>query len=384
MNPNLAVWERPPSEVRNEMASAWMKRGIALLSENTTASLTESLPCFERAIELRRLLPLGERPWYGYVLAAGWMNRGDALTRLGSSENLAEAVRSYDQALALLQSLPLKNNLLFRKRLALAWMNRGVTLQAETTPASLPAALASFEAAIATFRQPEALESAEECSILAASLTNRGNALLGLTPAAPEVARESAEAALRLLAEVEEHETLAAETALKARHVLCRAIADQLAHSSTTSAREDLVAAATDAADDGLKLARNWGARGEHRLRAVAEELFRFGVRVYQIHQPHFLAEFILENLDPAYSPDALPIDPGSHEAAREAIDRTVAEIQGDLFGSINTPQFGRLLTTLRQLRIARTRLSDLRCEKEEQRSSCELRSAGQPGNFSL
>ena len=85
------------------MASGWMKRGIALLNENTTASLTNSLRWFEGAIELRRTLPLDENSWYRYVLAAGWMNRGDALTRLGSTENLAEAVRSYDRALVLLR-----------------------------------------------------------------------------------------------------------------------------------------------------------------------------------------------------------------------------------------------------------------------------------------
>ena len=55
----------------------------------------------ERAIELRRSLPLEGNPWYRYVLAAGWMNRGDALTRLGSPENLVEAVRSYDEALVI-------------------------------------------------------------------------------------------------------------------------------------------------------------------------------------------------------------------------------------------------------------------------------------------
>ena len=43
MNGNHAAPERQPPEVRNAMASGWMKRGIALLNENTTESLTASL-----------------------------------------------------------------------------------------------------------------------------------------------------------------------------------------------------------------------------------------------------------------------------------------------------------------------------------------------------
>ena len=353
--------QRSPSELRNAIASAWMKRGIALLTENSAASLSASLPWFERAIELRRSLPLRENAWYRYVLAAGWMNRGDALTRLGSAQNLAEAVRSYDQALALLQTLELESNPLFRKRLALAWMNRGISSQEQETPASFRAALASFDEAIAVLRDAPALEETEYRSVLACGLTNRGNALLRITPAASTLARESVEEALGLIAGVERQELLAAETGLKARHILCRAIAAQIAGRTAAMALGDLVAAATDAADDGMKLARHWEARGERRFRDLAAELFRFGVRAYQMHQSQFLAEFILEHLDPSQSHDAFHIDPKMHAAAGEAIACAFAGIQRDAFRSLNTPYFGRLLETLRQLRTTQTRLGELR-----------------------
>jgi tetratricopeptide (TPR) repeat protein len=361
MNGNQTTQERPPSEVRDAMASGWMKRGIALLNENTTASLTASLLWFEGAIELRRTLPLDENSWYRHVLAAGWMNRGDALTRLGATENLAEAVRSYDEALVLLRPLDLESNPLFRKRLALASMNRGITLLEQGTPASLHAALASFDEAIAVMRDPLALEPADSRPILACALTNRGNALLRLTPLAPALARESVEQALALIAPAEEQELLAAETGLKARHVLCRAIASQLADGVGPVAPEDLVAAATDAVEDALKLARHWEARGERRFRDLAGELFRFGARVYQTHQSHFLTEFLFENLDPSHSRDAFPGDAKMHTTAGEAISRACAEIQRDGFRSVNTPRFERLLGTLRQLRITQTRLAELR-----------------------
>jgi hypothetical protein len=361
MNRHQATREQQPPEIRNAMASGWMKRGIALLNENTTASLTSSLHWFEGAIELRRTLPLDENSWYRYVLAAGWMNRGDVLTRLGSPENLAEAVHSFDQALALLRTLELESNPLFRKRLALAWMNRGLALQEQGTSVSLRAALASFDEAITVLSDPPALEFAENRPILACALANRGNALLEITPPAPALARESAEQALALIAPAEGQEILAAETGLKARHILCRAIAMQLADRTSATAPDDLVAAATDAVDDGMKLARNWEARGERRFRDLAGELFRFGAHAYQMHQSHFLTEFLLENLDPSHSRDAFPGEPKMHRAAGEAIARAVAEIQRDGFRSLNTPRFDRFLESLRQLRITQTRLDYLR-----------------------
>lgn len=361
MDGNQAALERQPPDVLNAMASGWMKRGIALLNENTSASLTDSVRWFERAIELRRSLPLKEDPWYRYVLAAGWMNRGDALTRLGSTENLAEALCSYDHALVLLRTLDLESNPLFRKRMALAWMNRGITLQEQGTPRSLRAALASFDEAIAVLRDPRALERADDRPILACALTNRGNALLRLEPSSPASARASAEQALALIAGEEEQDLMAAETGLKARQILCRAIAFQLVDRTGTRVTEDLVAVATNVVDDGMTLARNWEARGERRYRDLAVELFRFGARAYQIHQSHFLTEFLLENLDPSQSHDAFPVNSQMHTVAGDAIARALAEIQRDGFRSLNTPQFDRFLKTLRQLRITQTRLGELR-----------------------
>ncbi len=238
-----------------------MRRGIALLTENTLRSLTESLPCFDEAIRLRRNLPLAENAWYRYVLAAGFMNRADALTRLGW---LDDAVSLYDEALAILQTLDLEDDSRFRQRLALAWMNRGVTLQQE----SVVDALVSFENAIAIATEP---------ALVAAGLTNYGNALLQLS--APDLvrARRAFEDALPLLAEQEETDAGMAEIGLKARHGICRALAWQLADESDG----DLVSIATDAMGDAAKaralLAVAWRASFP-RTRARAHPLRRTGV----------------------------------------------------------------------------------------------------------
>jgi hypothetical protein len=64
----------------------------------------------------------------------------------------------------------------------------------------------------------------------------------------------------------------------------------------------DDVHEATDLADDGLALVRQWERAGVTRFRGVAYDLFRFGARVYKLYQPQFLNEFIFENLDPGRS----------------------------------------------------------------------------------
>jgi hypothetical protein len=83
---------------------------------------------------------------------------------------------------------------------------------------------------------------------------------------------------------------------LHARHVCCRAIARCLPpHCAPLSVSIDDVHLATDAADDGLRLARLWEARGVTKFRAVANDLYQFGAGVYARYQPQFLREFIAD-----------------------------------------------------------------------------------------
>src|SRR5690348_13469524 len=59
---------------------------------------------------------------------------------------------------------------------------------------------------------------------------------------------------------------------------------------------------ATDLVDEGLSLVRCWEQRGLTHFRGLAGDLFRFGARVYGGYQPHFLSEFVRENMDPRRS----------------------------------------------------------------------------------
>ena len=342
----------PPDE-----AITWMTRGIALLRENTHPSLEEAVRCFDQAIELRRARAPQNDPWLLYGLAAAWMNRGDALTRLGPLHQLGEAVRSYDEALSVLRDLPFGEHGEFQERLAIAWMNRGVSLQAQGSPGSWREAIQSFDQAIAVTRHREA-----DLLVPAAAWMNRGNALLRATPPLHELARAAARQAIRLVVLRESDHLASAEIGLNARHVLCRAIADSLAEDrDDRSGRSDVLAEATDVADAAMVLVRTWESRGVTQFRQIAREVFRFGHRVYQMFQPQFLTEFLLENLDPQRSPGAMASDRAMHAAAAEALQQSVAAMQTQAFSWLNTPRFDRLLEDLHELRLAEARLSELR-----------------------
>ena len=75
---------------------------------------------------------------------------------------------------------------------------------------------------------------------------------------------------------------------------------------------------ATDAADDGLALARLWEQKGVDRFRKIACDLFRFGMQVYARYQPQFLSEFTAENMDPAQSSPSYVESEEMRSAARE------------------------------------------------------------------
>lgn len=347
---------------RDQRANARLLRGLAFLEENTPASLREAVVCFDAAIGLRRQLPLAENCWFRYGLIAGWMNRGDALTRLGSADELRDALSSYDEALTHLRELPMNESPLFIKRLAIAWLNRGITLLKQATPGSVAQAVQSFREAISAAQNFHSANSVEGTVLLAGAWMNHANALVQLSP--PEVgeARNATNEALKLCRPTEQNDPSVAEIGFKARHILCQALAHLLAgHEMPSTQRDELLIEATEAVDEGLALARHWEARGAVQFRSQAADLFRFGCRVYQTHQPHFLTEFLLENLDPARSDGAFADDLQIQASAMDALWRSLGELLGDGFKVFNTPRFEQVLVQLQELRITGDRLAELR-----------------------
>lgn len=312
----------PDIDTVNAQASIWMKRGLALLDARSPASLTEAIACFDRAIDLRRRLPLDAMPALRYGLAAGWLNRGDALTRLGGEDDLAAALAAFDEALRLLDGLPLDDDPRVRRRVAIAWHNRGLALQAQGGP-RLADARQAFERARDLLEDPRAAVIPDRALLLATAWTNLANAWLGDESVdAVYRANEGAARAMAIVDPAAVHVDLAAaEIAIKARHVLCQAIALLLSDTPVDEpATRRHVHMATDAVDDGLAIARQWEQRGVDRFRGLAYDLVRFGARVYGLYQPQFLNEFVVENLDPARSSGAYVGSPEMRAAALESL----------------------------------------------------------------
>jgi hypothetical protein len=274
-------------------ASSYMQEGIRLAESGNDL---DALVYFDHALELRRQLP-ADVAIHAYGLAACWLNRAEALSRHGSAHH-ALALQAYDEALALLRPLPHGDDARFSKRLAIALQNRALLVAAQNPPRTADA-IAALVDAIAILEGAEAMDGAERDYLLAVACVNLAN--IEASEATIVLEREESDAARRALALVktrEHDDAAAAEAGLKARHVLCQIAAHRLSVQAEREMVMSDVHDATDLADEGLDLIRNWERRGVGRFRNLASDFFRFGAWVYAYYQPHFLDEFLSERLD--------------------------------------------------------------------------------------
>jgi hypothetical protein len=293
MTSSVRILDPREIEATDAQASLFMQEGIRLTQSGDDV---DALRCFDCAFELRRRLPT-EVPVHAYGLAACWLNRAEALTRLGPGYH-ALALGAYDEALALLCPLPLGDDARFSKRLAIAHQNRALVLAAQNPPATAEA-LAALTDAIAVLDHAESMEVSEREYLLAAVWMNLANIQASEATIVSDLAAEQAARRALTLVKAQEHEDVAAaEVGLKARHVLCHIAARRLSARTEGETNMANVHDATDLADEGLGVVREWERRGVDRFRNLASDLFRFGARVYAYYQPHFLHEFLSEQLD--------------------------------------------------------------------------------------
>lgn len=320
-------------------ASTLMKAGLGLIDEGRPEAIAEALDCFDRALEIRRRLPTDEFPVLRYDLAACWLNRAEALVRLGSDDRLDAALQAYDEAILLLRQVPLEDDPRYPRRLAIACQNRGLLRHAQGD-ANTDAAIASLTEAVAVLDQHGSLVPDRQ-PLLATVWLNLANIWIVDGRERDESwtsGRRAAAEAMALIHDLETEDPNAADVGLRARHVLCRALAatclaeppaadaeteattrastnepadaptgartepaaDVTADAVTNATAED-VHEATDLADEALALVQHWEQRGVTRFRELACDFFRFGAHVYARYQPHFLQEFINDQLNPAH-----------------------------------------------------------------------------------
>ena len=248
-----------------DRAVAWMNRGHELLLRGDEVSLGSALDAYNEAVALFRRLPVAENPSWANSLGAALMNRGQLLHRLHGVTQAALALAAFDEAAALLRALPAGDN---------PWPRRNHT----------------------------------------GTLVNRANLLLDLNRF--ESAELAARQALALALPHERLELADADLALKARRALGDALGRLLIMPGAD--QDGIARQASDVVDDALTLIRHWSTQPGVSFYLLAMRFFRFGVQLYRFHQPHFLAEFIIENLPPA--------DAELKAIALEAIDATLAD----------------------------------------------------------
>lgn len=286
------------------------------------------------------------------------MNRGHALMLQGDTPGLTAALDAYNEAVSRLRPLvPAADDASWTVSLAAALMNRGWLLHRLHGTAQATLALEAYAEAAALLRplasSPELRSQDSDLRIspwprrnLAGVLLNRAHLLLDLGQL--NEARTAAAEALSLSIPHERADTVDADLALKARRAVCDALGRLIV--APGADQEAIAREASDLVDDGLALARHWTAQGAAQPRELALRLFRFGAQLYRFHQPHFLAEFLAENLGTR--------DPELVAIAREAIDAALADAPRDtVFLTVGDPASERHLRTARDLAQLRAAL---------------------------
>jgi hypothetical protein len=344
-----------------DAAAAWMQQGHIAERDGDAQGCKEALRCYDGACAslLEQLESGGPRVRHAFAIAS--MNRGNVLQRFADPQAIEEAIRAYDVAIQNLDTLT-PGDAALRNSLGAAWMNRGQALH-RLGRDRLADAAASQRTAIAWLaRIPREGNPAPTCN-LAGAQVNLANVLLDLGGNHQLIeARDIARAALVTLAPLEGRALVADDLSLRARRSLCDALGQLLAADAISAATQEAIAEEIgDAIEDGLALSRRceqqpqWGA-----LREVTLRLFRIGARLYALHQPHFLGEFLLEHLDRPTRFD--PVD--FHAAADEALDIADARLaRGGLY-FLGDVESERALETRSSLEHTRRRLAVLRSTK--------------------
>ena len=342
-----------------------MHRGIDLMDKNSLDMLEQAVRCFDEAIALRSTLPLDEDPFFRYGLSAGWINRGDAIVRMEERRSRTEAIKSYDEALILLESLPLEDNTLYPRRLAITWINRGIALQKQEIPGGGWEAGECFREAIEVLEHPSAREIADRSSLLAGAWTNLAEILMSSAQQNVEDVRAAARKAITLVQFSEPADVISAEIGLKARHILCRLAVREISDGKPLS--KAMVSEATDAVDEVMALIRFWKFSGQAHLTKLALETFRFGCRIYENSQPHFLAEFLTECMAPELFGATIRPDQETLDATQAAIWSALTNLQPDGFRFVSTPSFEPFLADIQKFRKVEEQLQRLRLTPHSQ-----------------
>ncbi|MFZ9682433.1 MAG: hypothetical protein ACO3DQ_04415 [Cephaloticoccus sp.] len=344
------------TSTRTDEAARLLARGQSLEAVGHAGALAAAVTCYDQAIAQLEVAPSPDAATTR-LLAVVWMNRGNARQR--QPDGAGDAVRSYDRTLALLAAVTPDDAL--TNTMGAAWLNRGQALQRSTDENRRLEAISSTEQAIGLLSGLPVADQLDYRLNLAGAQVNLAQFLIE-SPLPDRSLRASAAlaAALSLTSRHEQQRTAFADVGLKARRTLCQVIGQWLVEADSAERRAQLIASAGDAVDTGMTLARQWERLGVTHFRPLAERLFRFGIAFYSRHQVHFLADFVLENLDPTASDDAFTDQPELTALARAGLTEAREELRTRFPVIVGEEATERRLQALHHIGEALQRLDEL------------------------
>ncbi|MDQ8202571.1 tetratricopeptide repeat protein [Pelagicoccus sp. SDUM812003] len=311
-----AIKEPNPSHLA-DIAAVWGNIGHTQFRTGQKEALAQAENCFHQAISILEKLPWKENARFRHQLAATYLNLGNAFARQSNpAKPEVRTINAFEAALRILEDQPVEE-FAIGSLVANIRSSVGRALMWSSDKSNLQQAVASFDETIRVLAKIKQKDDPRLAMEMASAHANRANLLSRAQPSKESIQEtiSSSEFALRIVKGHEENNLLAAEVSLSARRSLCHAFGLIIGGQSAEK-QQEIHDKASDLLEDGLKLVKTWESRGARGLRPSAQHLFHLGCAFYCTQQPHFLPEFVNENLN-LEEPD---------QVMRESAERTIKE----------------------------------------------------------
>ncbi|EDY84665.1 hypothetical protein VDG1235_4298 [Verrucomicrobiia bacterium DG1235] len=317
-----AIQEKSPSH-KADIAAVWGNIGHTQSRVPQKEALEQATNCFRQSIVLLDELPWKENIRYRHQLAATWLNLGNVYARQSNPQKPEQrTIDAYEKSLEVIDDLPTEEASI-GALVAGVRSSLGRALMWSSDKSNLDLAISSFEETIRVIGGIKDKSDPRLGIEIASAHANRANLLSRVPPSSESVQQtiQSCEFALKIAGPNEKTHLVAAEISLSARRSYCHAFGMLIA-AQKPEAQQEIHDKASDLLEDGLKLVKHWESKGAQGLRPSAQHLFHLGCAFYCTQQPHFLPEFIKENLD-AEKPDAT-----MRQSAQKTVEEALNRIQ--------------------------------------------------------
>ncbi|MDQ8184821.1 hypothetical protein [Pelagicoccus sp. SDUM812002] len=324
-----------------DIAAVWGNIGHTQSRVPAKETLEQATNCFRQSAVILQELPWKEIPRYRHQLAATYLNLGNVYARQSNPQKPEQrTIDAYEKALEVIGDLPAEEAPI-GALVASIRASLGRALMWSTDVANLKLAISSFDETIKVLAGIKDKKDPRLVIEMGSAHANRANLFSRAQPTNETIQEtiKSSEYALKIAEPNEKSHLVAAEISLSARRSFCHAFG-MLIGNQPAESQAEIHDKASDLLEDGLKLVKFWEKKGAQGLRQAAQHLFHLGCAFYCTQQPHFLPEFIKENID-ADTPDPI-MRQSAEKTVAEAIDRVQkseakdSEVAGALQTTLN------------------------------------------------